>query len=57
MEFIAATDAKTLASGVINRENLGAEGFGELLNHFEGDVLTAFLDTVDGGLRRTDFVS
>ena len=51
MEFVAATDAKTLASGVINRENLGAEGFGEFLNHLEGDVLTTFLDAVDGGLR------
>lgn len=51
MEFVAAADAKTLTGGVINRENLGTKGFGEFLNHLEGDVLTALLDTVDGGLR------
>ena len=56
MEFVAAADAKTLPSGVINRENLGTEGLGEFLNHFKGDVLAAFLDTVDGGLRGADFL-
>ena len=51
MEFVATADAKTLTGGVINRENLSAKGFGEFLDHLERDVLTAFLDTVDGGLR------
>ena len=51
MEFVAATDTKTLSSGVVNRENLSAEGFGKFLNHFERNVLTAFFDAMDGRLR------
>ena len=55
VEFFATFDAKTLASGVVDRENLTAKGLGEFLDHFERDVLTAFLDAVDGGLGGADF--